>query len=89
MRDGVDSATGELALTDVVGRDDELQLWNGCEAHRLVAAGPPGKRGIRNTEQVVIDSAVDLEVVVGRAARNAEGGSEFALVFDGAKKGWL
>ena len=63
-RDGVDAAAGEHALPDVIGRDDELQFLDGVEADRLaLRLAARGTRG-REPEDVVVDRAVDLHVVI-------------------------
>ena len=54
-----------------------------------VLARSTGQRGIRQTKEVVVHGAVDLEIVVAAAAPgDAQCGPGFELVFDGAKNGF-
>ena len=63
-RNGIHAAASESALPDVVGRDDQLQFLDGIEADWLRPGLPAWRPGRRKPEQVVVDRAVDLEVVV-------------------------
>ena len=68
LRHRVDAAAGEPALPDVVGRHQQLQLFDRVEADRL-RFGLAGRRACcRKTEQVVVDGAVDLNAVVAIVA---------------------
>ncbi len=68
LRDRVDTAAGEAALTHVVGRDDQLDFLDGVEADRLRFRGAARRTGRScQPEQVVVGRAVDLQGVVAEA----------------------
>ena len=71
--DDVDAAPREAALAHVVGRHHELQLADRVEADGLgVGLAPRGSLG-GQPEEVVVDGAVDLDVVVAAApSRDAQ-----------------
>src|SRR6185436_12621622 len=65
----VDAAARESALTNVVGRDHQLDFLNGVEADRLRAGRAAGHTGAGGeTEEVVVHRAVNLNAVVALAA---------------------
>ena len=64
----VDAAAREATLAHVVRRDDELCFADGVVADRLHAGLAAGRARGRETEQVVVHGAVDLDVVVAVVA---------------------
>src|SRR5436305_1751187 len=66
--DGIHAAAGEPALADVIRGDDELDLFDGVEGDRLRVGLAARRTGGGETEQIVVDRAVDLDVVVAVVA---------------------
>src|SRR5262249_34565976 len=78
--DGVDSASREAALPHIVRRDDDLDFLDGVETYRLCCRLSAGRPGGRYSEDVVVDGAVDLHVVVAVVAT----GDAHVLIVPGA-----
>ena len=64
LGDGVDRPAGKTALPHVVGRDRDLDFLDDIETDRLRACRAPRRAGGADGEDVVVDGAVDLHVVV-------------------------
>src|SRR5262249_44964328 len=67
-RDDVHAAAREAALPHVVRRDEQLELLDGVEADRLRAGLTFRRPRCRQPEDVVVDRAVNLDVVVAVVA---------------------
>ena len=71
LRDSVHTATREARLTDVEGSDDDLQSVDSFEGDSVLTRGT-------ETEDVVIDSTVDLEAIEA-AVSPCEGATTVSL----------
>jgi len=71
--DGVDAAAGETTLANIKARGHELQLLDHVELDRLRRGLAAGRAAVGKAEDIVVDRAVDRDVVVAWvAARDGE-----------------